>query len=660
MFSTSQAILCAFAALLIWSAIGFGFMVRLTDRFTAAALAPISGWAVQSVVAYSLYSLFGMSYAAVATALLLPAIVSMFLIHASRSADAKHVASASSLALVLIAASIAAAMAASVFPKYLSGGISLSPAIFDHTKVAIIDEIKRHGVPPINPFVSDDTQSGRLAYYYLWHFSAAQLAVLTKASGWTADAGLTWFTTFASLTGMMGLANWVAKSRTAAWLILPLACAGSLRSAIDQMFGWNVELGLFGVRTGFSGWTFQASWAPQHIAAATVVLVAAFVLVNLIRTPSLFSSVLLGVLAAAAFESSTWIGGIVFPAAAIIIGAVTLARSPPASKTKFATFALLAALITLAFTLPFIRDQINAASLRGDRLPIGFGSFESLGYYFSEDIRTILNPFTYWVITLPLELSSACILGTWAFFRFWRESPARADNVLPLFVFSVLVLVSATVGGYLVSKLGNNNDLAWRGILPAAMILSIFAAAGLSRYKSTFPTWAKIATIILIFLAAEDTRQILAENFYPAASPLAEEFEKSAAMWADVRRLSGRDDRVANNPDFLQAVTPWPVNASWALLSDRRSCYANDDLVTPFSSFNAAKRQRAKELFSRLFAGDVTAEDVRSIKDDFHCRLIVTTPEDGLWKYDVLETDYDLVETTPSWKIYRARGGNGG
>jgi hypothetical protein len=38
-----------------------------------------------------------------------------------------------------------------------------------------------------------------LAYYYLWHFSAAEVALVTSMSGWEADIGLTWFTAFAVL-----------------------------------------------------------------------------------------------------------------------------------------------------------------------------------------------------------------------------------------------------------------------------------------------------------------------------------------------------------------------------------------------------------------------------------------------------------------------------
>ncbi len=64
--------------------------------------------------------------------------------------------------------------------------------------------------------------------------------------------------------------------------------------------------------------------------------------------------------------------------------------------------------------------------------------------------------------------------------------------------------------------------------------------------------------------------------------PAGEAFAATPEMWAAVRRYAGPADRVGNNPMFLESMTPWPVNISWALLSNRRSCYAGYDLALPF------------------------------------------------------------------------------
>ena len=84
-------------------------------------------------------------------------------------------------------------------------------------------------------FGEADASSG-LAYYYLWHFSAAEIALVTSMSGWEADVGLTWFTAFASLSLMMGLAVWLSKRATAAIWVLALAAAGSLWVTLYWIF----------------------------------------------------------------------------------------------------------------------------------------------------------------------------------------------------------------------------------------------------------------------------------------------------------------------------------------------------------------------------------------------------------------------------------------
>jgi hypothetical protein len=72
--------------------------------------------------------------------------------------------------------------------------------------------MSRLGLPPANPFFGEFGERGRLAYYYLWYFSAAQLAIMTGLTGWEADIALTWFSAFSSLTLMMGLARWGVRA----------------------------------------------------------------------------------------------------------------------------------------------------------------------------------------------------------------------------------------------------------------------------------------------------------------------------------------------------------------------------------------------------------------------------------------------------------------
>ena len=56
-------------------------------------------------------------------------------------------------------------------------------------------------------------------------------------------------------------------------------------------------------------------------------------------------------------------------------------------------------------------------------------------------------------------------------------------------------------------------------------------------------------------------------------------------------------------------MTPWPGNISWALLANRRSCFAGDQLLLAFAPLPRARREEIDAQFIRVFAGDGSADD---------------------------------------------------
>ena len=111
-------------------------------------------------------------------------------------------------------------------------------------------------------------------------------------------------------------------------------------------------------------------------------------------------------------------------------------------------------------------------------------------------------------------------------------------------------------------------------------------------------------------------------------------FAQTPEMWAAVRRHAAPDERVANNPLFLQDLTPWPVNLSWALLSDRRSCFAGRELTLAYTALPRARREEIDAQFIRVFAGDASSQDVEELATRYDCRVVVVTAQDGAWRKD--------------------------
>ena len=272
------------------------------------------------------------------------------------------------VAVVTAASLLALAPAAAVLPKATPEGVTLAASIFDHSKIALVDEMIRAGVPPKNPFFSEAGVPDGVAYYYLWHFSAAVIAVMTGASGWEADAALVWFTALASLLTMVGLAARLAGKMTAGFVVIVLAAAASVRALLEWTAP-DVTNALMGKASGLGGWLFQMAWAPQHLASATCVVLACLLLVRLAQREDWFAPLILGLVAAAGFQCSIWVGGVTFALGATLIALYLLWSVAPESRLAFVLRVLAAAALALAISFPFIRDQIAVAASRGGGRP---------------------------------------------------------------------------------------------------------------------------------------------------------------------------------------------------------------------------------------------------------------------------------------------------
>ena len=322
MASSANVILCAAVAVLIWTCIGLAVARHVVPlKEVAWPVAPALGWAVHSAVALPVFMLVGFSRIAVGIVMMGSLVASLFAPIRKRGTDGTG---GVPLWIWIGAAIVAAGPAAAILPKFIDGGVVLASPIFDHAKVAMIDEMARNGVPPVNPFFGEAGEPARLAYYYLWHFSAAELAVLLGVSGWEADAAMTWFSAFASLMLMAALAVHLSGRTLAALLVLLLGVTGSLRFFLDFIPGIDAVL----LRsTGLAGWLFQAAWAPQHVASATCVVLAIYLLPHLAR-PDGKTLATFVLVVAAGFESSTWVGGVTFAVVAGWLGLVLLIEMP--------------------------------------------------------------------------------------------------------------------------------------------------------------------------------------------------------------------------------------------------------------------------------------------------------------------------------------------
>ena len=669
MAATVNMLSCAGAALLIYFVLGLPLATWIAPRKLAAMLAPALGWAVHSAIVLPLLFAFGMSRLAVIAVFAIPLVAAVAAIARGRQVVTRSEPMLRAELLVYAiafagAAILALAIMAAVVPKFSADGVTLAGPIFDHSKIAMIDEMARLGVPPGNPFFGADGSPARLSYYYLWHFSAAELSVLLDISGWEADAGLSWFTGFASLSLMIGFAVWLSGRGSAALWTIALAATGSVRPLLYAFIDVDRAEQIVGYQSGFGAWLFQTTWAPQHTASAMTAVLAVYLLTQTVIQPRLLTALLLGLAMAAAFESSTWVGGIVLPLAAAPIALVMLARAEASERVRIILHFAASGLIALLLISPFLYDQLRMTALRGDGSPIAVVPFEILG----DDVRDFIagrlgsfaasaaNAAAYWIILLPVEFPAFYLAGLVALY-FWlknRVLPRETKSVV--IAFALALAASLCAAWLLLSTLGENNDLGWRAVLPGVLLLMVFSAAGLSRLSLTSRPVLMAAASVLILVGLPDGLRFGTGSFFVKPNATAKAFAATPALWQAVRRHTPADERIANNPAFMERATPWGVNISWALLADRRSCYAGLALIGPFSAQSHARQEEIDAQFARVFAGEAAAGDVEQLATYYHCATAVVVPSDGAWNSDPFAASlfYRLVEGTADWRIYRS------
>jgi hypothetical protein len=651
MASSVNAVLCALLAAAFWTVLGYSIARHILPRGLAAGAGPVIGWAVFSAATLPILTLIGFTTSTVFGAGVLCLLGSFCLLAMRRRQEVQEADAGPAIPLWAFAgaAVLAGGPAAALLPKISATGVQLADPIFDHAKIAIVDAMARQGLPAVNPVLA----SGRLVYYYLWHFSAAELALAFRVTGWEAAIGLTWFTALASLTLTMGIAVWLSKKPGAAIPVVLLAAAASLRVTLSWIFG-SYELTPFMQQpTGFAGWLFQAAWVPQHLMAASCVVAAMLLLIAEVQRQSPARLLTLALVVTAGFESSTYVGGVTFAITAVIAAPILLAGVAPKQRIRFAAGLFMAALLAAALAAPFIRDQIANVAARGADHPIAVRPFEVLGDTVPLPLRRLLDVPAYWLLLLPIELPAVFAAGSLALGVALRGAAPGPDKTAAR-VFTALALTGFCVSWLLVSTVGDNSDLTLRAVLPATLILLAAAAAGMLT-ASHCRAWIAGFALAGLVLSLPDTARMLKSNIEGTQRPGEALLAQSPDLWAAVRRYAPPNARVANNPLYLEDVTPWPVNISWALLADRSSCFAGREMALAFAPLPPERREAINAQFIRVFAGAGTPDDVTALARDYGCDVIVVVPQDGAWAKDpfAASSSYRLAEFRENrWRIY--------
>ena len=159
-----------------------------------------------------------------------------------------------------------------MLPKFADGAVIFSAPIFDHAKVAIVDEMVRLGVPPGNPFFGEEGQpvAARLLLPPALQRGRDRLAARDQRLGGGRGAHLVQRLRLADADDRpRDLAQRDARSRrcSSSWSARPDRCGrcSPIIPGIDAVIM---------PPTGLAGWLSQTAWVPQHIASASCLVLA--------------------------------------------------------------------------------------------------------------------------------------------------------------------------------------------------------------------------------------------------------------------------------------------------------------------------------------------------------------------------------------------------
>ncbi|HTZ71096.1 MAG TPA: hypothetical protein VMB71_10640, partial [Acetobacteraceae bacterium] len=405
---------------------------------------------------------------------------------------------------------------------------------------------------------------------------------------------------------------------------------------------WDQSRDLIPGVSDIGGWLNQAAWAPQHLAAASCVLLSALLLIRLAERPDLRAGACLAATIAAGFESSIWVGGVQFALAGTAMGIWFLAKLRGAARLRFLAWSLGAALAATLLILPLAMAELHLVRER-HMAGIALAPYHAIGAILPLPLRLWLDPLAFPILLLFLfpALLPFGLAGVGAL----RRSPLHPLLICAAAAIATTAALRSTI---------DNNDLGWRAFLPALFLLAACAGPAFATlWRTSKPIAAALSLVALFGLPdAIHMANEYIEGYKPGAPA---SLAASRLLWQAVREHTGPSDRVANNPDYLAATTPWPANISWALFADRPSCYASRATAIAFAPLTSPALAATNALFLRVFGGASQPGDITALARNYDCAVAILTPADAAWSNDPFAhgPQYHLVDSAPGWRIYR-------
>lgn len=413
---------------------------------------------------------------------------------------------------------------------------------FDYSlRIAFTHSIAAFGLPARNPFFFPG-HAVELRYHYLWMIVCAQISRLGGSLfGRVVDArtafiaGTLWVGIGMIALIPLYLRLFVATGRDLlrqSRIGIALLAVTGLDIVPALLLVWGYRAGIFSEMSPsvewwneqVDGWLYTMLWEPHYVCALVACLTGFLILWKLPPRATWRDRIVSGALAGIAFATGAGSGIYVAAVFAVFLGIwffVLVARK----LWREAEAMAVAGAVGAALFYPFFASLRNALSNADAALGVGgtgqhpfqftVRAFAPVGMIFGSDwpwqrylADLLLLPVNYFV-----ELGIFFVVGYmfWTRFRA-RKRPATLAELAALLMLATSVLICTFVK----STAFVNNDLGWRGFLPAQFVLLIWAANLLAERASR--TW--LTTLLIVVGVAGAAYDLAILRFYPVLADL--------------------------------------------------------------------------------------------------------------------------------------------
>ena len=537
-------------------------------------------------------------------------------------------------------------------------------------RVAMTDAIVRTGIPPVNPFFFPG-EPVKVSYYYFWSIYPA---LLTQLTGGILSARITFI---ASAIGCGIALRSVAAlylrfhspegsqdvgPRTAGVLgLLFLTGLDIIFIAIMLSYypnfpglaeGWNGSAGI-------TSWNGATLWVPNHVASLIACLTSLILFQSVsTQTKTLNRFILLalvGICLASAVGMSIYVAFVflVFWGLWFLISLLTRE-----TRAK-AAWLFLAGMFAFFFISPFLIDTLknrdNSATV------LNIFSFAVRPIFLIENNSLVQNAVPnqtlrelIHVLLLPanyfLELGFFMLAGlVYLQFSFKNTSSRKIISVDLL-----LLLTSVGICSFFESTIIQNNDLGWRGILPAQFILLIWSVNILSEIfaklfrKANHPKKYKISSIVqgsLIFTLfiglCSSLFDIFHLRFYYLMNDRQTWLTSQGGISSDTQ-IGFRNYSLRQAYQFIKENYPikaivqnnpnvFDIDFAQGLYGDHQTIVSGPGATTYGVTFSAYQNLRSQ--IQPIFEdASLSGESVNGICVEYAAAVLIVTDIDPIWK----------------------------